>query len=134
MSKYENINKNVFQENSNEILTQFINHYYSCLNQKNFNGIFKFYKDFTKIKFDSVEYKGDSIENLYKKIDLNNILYTIDSYDYLMSGNHRMDILVSGKIQINENETKCFTEYVHFGSCKNNEIGYLIYSSIFKSF
>ena len=132
MSKSQN--KNVFQENSEEILREFINYYYTCLNQKNFAEIFKFFKDFTKIKFDSVEYKGfKSLQDLYNNLNLYNFIYTVNSYDYLMSGNHRMDILVTGKIQINE-DVKYFTEYIHFGTCKNNENGYLIYSSVFKSF
>ena len=59
----------------------------------------------------------------------------MNSIDYLMSGNHRINILITGTIRIGE-IIKNFSEYLHFGTCKDkktNEYGYWIQSSIFRS-
>ena len=125
--------KNPFQDNAKNILEEFIKYYYDCLNNKNFNELIKFYKKFSEIIFDSVLYKGETLQNLFMLLQENNIKYTIKTIDYLMSGNHRMNILVTGTITVNDNISKLFTEYLHFGTCKDNVHGYWIQSSIFRS-
>ena len=123
------------QEELDKIINEFIPYYYDTLNKKNFNGLINFYKQFTEIIYENQYYKGEDLQTLFNIIIKSNIIYEITSFDYLMSGNHRMNILVTGVITINSTTRKNFSEYIHFGKCKDkkNESGFWIQSSIFKT-
>ena len=129
------IKKQQEKEETEKVLNQFIPYYYSLLNDQKFEELIKFYKQFTEIVFEGNYYKGEELQNLFNLIITSNIKFEIKSFDYLMSGNHRMNILVTGVITVNHTTTKNFSEYLHFGKCKDkkNESGYWIQSSIFKA-
>ena len=105
------------------------------MNNKNFQELLKFYKQFTEIIYENQYYKGEDLQNLFNILNSSSIIYEIKSFDYLMSGNHRMNILVTGVLTINSTTSKNFSEYIHFGKCKDkkNESGFWIQSSIFKT-
>lgn len=129
------IKKQQEKEETEKVLNQFIPYYYSLLNDQKFDELVKFYKQFTEIIFEGTYYKGEELQNLFSLIITSNIKFEIKSFDYLMSGNHRMNILVTGVITVNHITSKNFSEYLHFGKCKDqkNESGYWIQSSIFKA-
>ena len=129
------IKKQQEKEETEKVLNQFIPYYYSLLNDQKFEELIKFYKQFTEIVFEGNYYKGEELQNLFNLIITSNIKFEIKSFDYLMSGNHRMNVLVTGVITVNHTTTKNFSEYLHFGKCKDkkNESGYWIQSSIFKA-
>lgn len=126
--------KTELQKNTQTIVNEFINYYYKILNDTNFEELLKFYKSYTEVNFEGTIYKGEGLCKLFELLSANKIVYTIKSIDYLMSGNHRINILITGTIRIGE-IIKNFTEYLHFGKCKDkkNEYGYWIQSSIFRS-
>ena len=127
--------KTELQRDTQKVVDQFINYYYKILNEKNFEELLKFYKQYTEINFEGIIYRGEELKKLFYLLSTNNIIYQMNSMDYLMSGNHRINILITGTIQIGE-IIKNFSEYLHFGTCKDkktNEYGYWIQSSIFRS-
>ena len=130
-----NEHKIPLQKNTEEIVKQFINFYYNCLNEKNFKELVKLYKQYTEINFEGIRYRGEELQKLFESLNQNNLIFSLNSIDYLMSGNHRINILITGTVK-KDDTVKIFSEYLHFGTCKDkktNEYGYWIQSSILRT-
>lgn len=119
------------QKDTDTIIKQFLQFYYNSLNEKNFDNLISLYKKYTEVKFNGQKYKGEDITHFINLIKSRNFKFVINNIDYLMSGNHRTNILVNGFIT-EENSTYNFSEYIHFGTSKENESGYWIQSSIIR--
>ncbi len=125
------------QSNTEQIVNEFLQFYYGCINEKNFystetKSIASLYKKYTEIKFNGHVYNIDNLSIFLKFMNDINAQITIKSVDILMSGNHRVNILVNGTLN-NLGNLINFSDYIHFGTCKDNDIGYWIQSSIFRT-
>jgi len=117
------IGNNINQKaNYNNIAYNFIQFYYDSLD-KNLNNMFDInknfiYKETSEFCLQGVLTKGG--EKIYSKLlELNQrgCQHKINSVDVVTSGSRRLNILVSGQIQL-DGFTYSFTEYFHLASSK----------------
>ena len=114
-----NINQKI---DFNVIATQFVTFFYNSLdininNLIDVNGKF-LYKDNSEMCIQGIMVKGP--EQIYQKIiELHNrnCHHNVDSIDVVTSGSRRLNILVTGRIQL-DGFIYAFTEYFHLASGK----------------
>ena len=107
------------QETVINVAREFVNFYYTCLNNKNFEHLKIHLRDYTIFSSQKVRYRGTEILTYFNRLYSLNVIFTDIDFDTLHAGARRINVLVSGKITYNENGikvTKNFTEYIHFGS------------------
>tara|TARA_B100000242_G_C42705262_1_gene329800 strand:+ start:132 stop:530 length:399 start_codon:yes stop_codon:yes gene_type:complete len=107
------------------IATEFINFYYTCLNQKNTDSILPYLRDFTIYSSQKNRYQGEKILEYFNNIKETNAQFTDIDYDTLHSGARRINILVTGTISYNLNGTitiNKFSEFIHLATGKENEM------------
>lgn len=134
MENKHNVHQIPLQSNTNQIVNDFLLFYYDCLNKKDINSKDKnsfesLYKKYSEIRFNENIYKDESLYLFFNNLNSINSAFTVSTFDILMSGNHRVNILVNGSIKVYQNIFN-FSEYIHFGTCKDNDLGYWIQSSI----
>ena len=108
-----------------QIATNFVNFYYNSLdtnvnNLIDVNGKFLF-KNNSEMCIQGCLSKGE--EQIYHKIiELNNrgCQHQVDSIDVVTSGSRRLNILVTGRIQL-DGFLYAFTEYFHLASGKKED-------------
>ena len=116
-----NINQKV---NPSEIATNFVNFYYSSLdininNLIDANGKF-IYKNNSEYCIQGLVFKGpNDIFNKIRELNQRGCVHNINSIDVVTSGSRRLNIVVTGKIQL-DGFLYTFTEYFHLASGKNN--------------
>ena len=121
------------QETVKKVASEFINFYYNCLNNKSYDEICKYLKKFTTISADKIRYLDNDLLKYYQMFQNIEAEFSNIAYDTLHSGAKRINILVSGIINFNNNgdrSSRQFTEYIHCGSSKEGE--FWIQTIIFK--
>ena len=107
------------QETVINVAREFVNFYYTCLNNKNFEDLKIHLRDYTIFSSQKIRYRGTEILTYFNRLYSLNVIFTDIDFDTLHAGARRINVLVSGKITYNENGIKVakkFTEYIHFGS------------------
>ena len=116
---------------SNEIINQFIHFYYTSINNKNLDNIFKFIQNHTEIIFESQIFKGlDNTYSYYKNLMTSTSNIKIIDISKTSFAGRRCNIVVFGTIKVNDNEEKHFVESIIFQQGKKNI--FWIHSSIFR--
>lgn len=112
---------------------QFINFYYTCLNNKEYNKLYPHLKDHTIFSSEKTRHNGQNIINYFKHLNGINAKFTNIDFDTLHAGARRINVLVTGTLTYNENnvvQIKNFAEYIHFGN--DSKKGMWIQNSIMK--
>lgn len=118
-----NLGNNINQKTDfNITASQFVTFFYNSLdtninNLIDINGKF-LYKDNSEMCIQGIIVKGP--EQIYQKIiqlHNRNCSHTVDSIDIVTSGSRRLNILVTGRIQL-DGFIYAFTEYFHLASGK----------------
>lgn len=116
---------------------QFINMYYSALNNRNYNILNSLFKSFSHISVQNKRSKGNqNILTHYKRMfDESDVKFSSISFDVMGTGPERTNFLVTGNITLkiktidsdeeNESEfitvTKRFSEFIHKGCINPNK-------------
>ena len=117
------------QINTESVVRDFLAFYYNAWNTHDFSSLGTMYRDWSEVMANGTVYKGSDIQTLFHMISKQNPQYQIDHMDFLLCGARRVNIVVTGKIQIDTSVSN-FTEYIHLGSLKSK---YWIQSSILRS-
>ena len=127
---------NLKRDDQQEVLKisgEFINFYYENLNNKNFELINKYLRDYTIFSSQNIRYNGEKINEYFNYLKLINIKYYNINFDALHSGSRRINLLITGNIIYLENSlevNKSFTEYIQFGTDSDKQ--FCIVISMFK--
>ena len=133
----KNIGNNIIQNSDpNIISTEFVKFYYTALDQNpnnliNINGEF-IYKEHSEYCIQGVTLKGQN--NIFARLmelHRRGSNHNINSVDIIPSGSRRINILVTGQIQL-DGFNYSFTEYFHLASGKKGS-GWWIQSNILRT-
>ena len=126
-----------FNHNPQEIGKQFVNFYYPTVmtNPNNLidskgNCLFK-HRTCYKIQGQEVIGTNDIISSLFNLLN-RGVKYEVYNTDITADGNRRINILVTGRMSI-DNLTYNFSEYFHIG-CSNKDSDWFIQGAILRTF
>ena len=111
----------------------FIEFYYSNLNNKKYDLLLPYLKEYTVLNCQKNKYKGNNLINYFNYLENINAIFSEIDFETSISGARRINILVTGKLNYNENEIniiKNFAEYIHCGTDSNKN--FWIQTIIFK--
>ena len=124
-------------KNIDELVKNFIDFYYTSINNKNILPLQELFKDYSKYNFEGNILSGANniLNNINSQI-LSDIHYKINTYDYLPCGDRRINILINGEIKFKIDSVnyiiKHFNEYIHLAY--GNDKKYWLPSIIIRSF
>lgn len=118
----------MIKANHSRIVSEFIDYYYSNINNKSFNNLSGLYKNYSEIKFNGKTFKGtEEIYKYYYDIIIKITKFDKIDYDYMLCGSRRLNILVRGSFT-SEGKSYRFSEFIHLSTTKDS---YWIPGSIF---
>ena len=121
------------QTTVNQVASDFIKFYYENINSKNYDQVLRLIKNYSITSFEKTKYNGTQMSELFLKYQQMNLQFKINDFDSLHSGARRINIIVTGIVQFNQNGQSIqrnFTEYIHLATGKPGE--FWIQMSIFK--
>ena len=116
---------------NDNIISQFIHFYYTSLNNKQFENVKKFLREYTEIVFESNLITGfENIIKYYSNLILSTIKFEIIDVSMTSFSGRRCNILIFGNLRTNKQEEKNFVESIVFQQGKKNN--FWIHSVIFR--
>ena len=112
---------------NNQIIYEFVNFYYKCLNEKN-SDLYPYFIEHSELMYNNNYVKGEQIiEFLLKKCTNTN--YNVSNITFLINGSRRANIVVSGtlndfeKVYLNKKQKieKKFTDFIHLAFGNNKQ-------------